>query len=60
MTRRHRPAIVWFLLLGLFLPVAGCSSSPDPADRFAAFADALQRKDAHGAAAQTNDPAAAE
>ncbi|MGA5541554.1 penicillin-binding transpeptidase domain-containing protein [Mycobacterium sp. NPDC051198] len=60
MTRRHRPAFVWFLLIGLFLPVVGCSSSPDPADRFAAFADALQRKDAHGAAAQTNDPAAAE
>lgn len=60
MTRRHRPAFVWFLLLGLFLPVVGCSSSPDPADRFAAFADALQRKDAHGAAEQTNDPAAAE
>lgn len=49
-----------FLLLCLFLPIAGCSSSPDPADRFAAFADALQRKDANGAAAQTTDPAAAE
>lgn len=60
MTRRHRTAIVWFLSLTLFLPLVGCSSSPDPADRFAAFADALQRKDAHGAAAQTNDPAAAE
>lgn len=60
MTRRHRTAIVWFALLALFLPIVGCSSSPDPADRFAAFADALQRKDAHGAAAQTDDPAAAE
>lgn len=57
MTRRP---IVWFLLLALFLAVVGCSSSPDPADRFAAFADALQRKDAHGAAEQTSDPAAAE
>lgn len=57
MTRRP---IVWFLLLTLFLAVVGCSSSPDPADRFAAFADALQRKDAHGAAEQTSDPAAAE
>lgn len=50
----------WFLLLCLFFPIVGCSSSPDPADRFAAFADALQRKDAHDAAAQTDDPAAAE
>ncbi|MFN6546551.1 penicillin-binding transpeptidase domain-containing protein [Mycolicibacterium nivoides] len=48
------------LLLCLFLPIVGCSSAPDPADRFAAFADALQRKDASGAAAQTTDPAAAE
>ncbi|WP_135459356.1 penicillin-binding transpeptidase domain-containing protein [Mycobacterium sp. DL99] len=48
------------LLLCLFLPIVGCSSSPDPADRFAAFADALQRKDASGAAAQTTDPASAE
>ncbi|NKZ15748.1 penicillin-binding protein [Mycolicibacterium septicum DSM 44393] len=47
-------------LLCLFLPIVGCSSAPDPADRFAAFADALQRKDAGGAAAQTTDPAAAE
>ncbi|MBU9767086.1 penicillin-binding protein [Mycobacterium sp. TNTM28] len=50
----------WFLLLCLFLPLVACSSSPDPADRFAAFADALQRKDAHAAAAETSDPAAAE
>ncbi|MGV0809948.1 penicillin-binding transpeptidase domain-containing protein [Mycolicibacterium setense] len=56
MTRRR----AWLLLLCLLLPLAGCSSSPDPADTFAAFADALQRKDAHGAAAQTTDPAAAE
>lgn len=47
-------------LLCLLLPIVGCSSAPDPADRFAAFADALQRKDAGGAAAQTTDPAAAE
>lgn len=50
----------WFLLLCLLLPIVGCSSSPDPADRFAAFADALQRKDAPAAAAETSDPAAAE
>ncbi|WP_029108563.1 penicillin-binding transpeptidase domain-containing protein [Mycobacterium sp. URHD0025] len=56
MTQRR----AWFLLLCLFFPLVGCSSSPDPADRFAAFADALQRKDAHGAAEQTTDPAAAE
>ncbi|MEN4400455.1 penicillin-binding transpeptidase domain-containing protein [Mycolicibacterium senegalense] len=56
MTRR----IVWLVLLGLFLPIVGCSSSPDPADRFAAFADALQRKDAHAAAAETSDPGTAE
>ncbi|MED5814433.1 penicillin-binding transpeptidase domain-containing protein [Mycolicibacterium sp. 050232] len=50
----------WFLLLCLLLPLVGCSSSPDPADRFGAFADALQRKDAAAAAAETSDPAAAE
>ncbi|MBN3511080.1 penicillin-binding protein [Mycolicibacterium septicum] len=50
----------FLLLLCLFLPIVGCSSAPDPADRFAAFADALQRKDASGAAAQTTDPTAAE
>lgn len=55
-----RHVLIWLALFGLFLPVVGCSSSPDPADRFAAFADALQRKDAHAAAAQTSDPAAAE
>ncbi|MUL84283.1 MULTISPECIES: penicillin-binding transpeptidase domain-containing protein [unclassified Mycolicibacterium] len=55
-----RTSCAWLLLLGLLLPIVGCSSSPDPADRFAAFADALQRKDAHAAAAQTNDPAATE
>ncbi|MDH6196534.1 hypothetical protein M2272_003177 [Mycobacterium frederiksbergense] len=60
MTRRTRSALTWLLLLGLFLPIVGCSSAPDPADRFAAFADALGRKDAHTAAAQTSDPAAAE
>jgi cell division protein FtsI/penicillin-binding protein 2 len=47
-------------LLGLLLPIAGCSSAPKPADVFASFADALQHKDAHAAAAQTTDPAAAE
>ncbi|MGV0735284.1 penicillin-binding transpeptidase domain-containing protein [Mycobacterium syngnathidarum] len=56
MTQRR----AWFLLLCLFLSIVGCSSSPDPADRFAAFADALQRKDAHAAAAETSDPVAAE
>lgn len=56
----NRLACAWLLLFGLLLSVVGCSSSPDPADRFAAFADALQRKDAHAAAAQTSDPAAAE
>ncbi|MDV3123914.1 penicillin-binding transpeptidase domain-containing protein [Mycobacterium sp. 21AC1] len=55
-----RPALTWLLLLALFLPVVGCSSSPDPGDRFSAFADAVQRKDAHAAAEQTSDPAAAE
>ncbi|OMC05069.1 penicillin-binding protein [Mycobacterium sp. NS-7484] len=60
MIRRHRPASIVLLLLGLLLSIVGCSSAPDPADRFAAFADALQRKDAHAAAAQTDDPAAAE
>lgn len=60
MIRRHRPACIVLLLLGLLLSIVGCSSAPDPADRFAAFADALQRKDAHAAAAQTDDPAAAE
>ncbi|MGV0743107.1 penicillin-binding transpeptidase domain-containing protein [Mycolicibacterium sp. XJ870] len=55
-----RPTCAWLLVFGLLLSMVGCSSSPDPADRFAAFADALQRKDAHAAAAQTSDPAAAE
>jgi cell division protein FtsI/penicillin-binding protein 2 len=55
---RLRALLTWLLVLGL--SVVGCSSSPDPADRFAAFADALGRKDAGAAAAQTSDPAAAE
>ncbi len=37
--------------------LAGCSLfGPDPQDRFAAFADALQRRDAAAAAEQTDDP----
>ena len=55
-----RPALTWLLVVGLFISVVGCSSSPDPADRFSAFAEALGRKDAAAAAAQTSDPAAAE
>jgi hypothetical protein len=47
-------------LLVCALVAAGCSSQPDAQDRFAAFADALQRKDAHAAAALTTDAAAAE
>lgn len=56
----RRPALAFLLLLGLLLGIVGCSSTPDPADRFVAFADALGRKDAHAAAAQTSDPLAAE
>ncbi|AQA01131.1 penicillin-binding protein [Mycobacterium sp. MS1601] len=37
-----------------------CSTGPDPEERFTSFANALQRKDAHAAAAETTDPAAAE
>ncbi|WP_018603370.1 penicillin-binding transpeptidase domain-containing protein [Mycobacterium sp. 155] len=47
-------------LLGLLLGVVSCSSAPKPADVFASFADALQRKDAHAAAERTSDPATAE
>lgn len=47
-------------LLALLLGTVSCSSAPTPADVFASFADALQRKDAHAAAAQTSDPATAE
>ncbi|MEE6168924.1 MULTISPECIES: penicillin-binding transpeptidase domain-containing protein [unclassified Mycolicibacterium] len=47
-------------VLGLLLGVVSCSSAPKPADVFASFADALQRKDAHAAAEQTSDPATAE
>ncbi len=57
MTRRP---LTWLAVFGLFLSMVGCSSAPDPSDVFASFADALQRKDAHGAAQQTSDPAAAE
>ena len=48
------------LVLALVSGTAGCSSGPDPGDRFAAFAEAVQRKDAAAAAGQTTDPAAAE
>ncbi|MDF2825768.1 MAG: penicillin-binding protein transpeptidase [Mycobacterium sp.] len=40
--------------------LVGCSLGPDPQDPFTEFANALQRKDARAAAAQTSDPAAAE
>lgn len=56
----RRRVLTWLAVFGLFLSMVGCSSAPDPADVYAAFADALQRKDAHAAAEQTTDPAAAE
>jgi hypothetical protein len=46
--------------LAVLAGVVGCSTGPDPGDRLAAFANALQRKDARAAAAETTDPAAAE
>lgn len=45
---------------GLTWGAVACSFGPDPADAFTAFANAIQRKDAGAAAAQTTDPAAAE
>lgn len=44
----------------LLAGAVGCSMGPDAQDRFTEFANALQRKDARLAAAQTSDPAAAE
>jgi hypothetical protein len=58
--RGVHPMVLLFLTLVLVAGAAGCSSGPDAADRFTAFANALQRKDARGAAAETTDPAAAE
>jgi hypothetical protein len=55
-----RRALSFLALLCLVLQIVSCSSAPKPADVFAAFADALELKDAHVAAAQTSDPAAAE
>jgi Penicillin binding protein transpeptidase domain/NTF2-like N-terminal transpeptidase domain len=45
---------------GLMWGAVACSFGPDPGDAFNAFANAIQRKDAGGAAAQTTDPVAAE
>ncbi|CAN5857317.1 penicillin-binding transpeptidase domain-containing protein [soil metagenome] len=46
--------------LALMWGAVACSFGPDPGDAFNAFANAIQRKDAAGAAAQTTDPVAAE
>lgn len=58
MTRRCLSAL---LLCALVLGSTGCSlfGGSGPQDSFAAFADAVQRKDADAAAAATSDPAAA-
>jgi cell division protein FtsI/penicillin-binding protein 2 len=55
-----RRALVLLLVCGLVIPLFGCSSGPDPNDRFLAFAEALQERDANAAAAQTDDPSSAE
>lgn len=47
------------LVGALVLTLVACSS-PSPADPFRAFVEALGRRDAKGAAEQTDDPAAAE
>lgn len=47
------------VVCALVLVLAGCSS-PGPEDPFRAFVDALGKRDAKAAAAQTTDPAAAE
>ncbi|OBB61665.1 penicillin-binding protein [Mycobacterium sp. 852013-51886_SCH5428379] len=47
------------IVCALVLSLVGCSS-PSPEDPFRAFADALNKRDAAAAAAQTDDPAAAE
>lgn len=46
--------------LAVMAGTVSCSMGPDPGDRFTSFANALQRKDARAAAAETTDPAAAE
>ncbi|MGB3485819.1 MAG: penicillin-binding transpeptidase domain-containing protein [Mycobacterium sp.] len=51
---------ILFMVLAVVAGLVGCSSGPDSQDRLTAFANALQRKDARSAAAQTTDPAAAE
>ncbi|BBY31057.1 penicillin-binding transpeptidase domain-containing protein [Mycolicibacterium sediminis] len=58
MTRR---CLSTLLLCALLLGSAGCSlfGGKGPQDAFAAFADAVQRKDAGAAAADTSDPNAA-
>lgn len=60
--RRHGVSQMVLLVttLAMLVGVVGCSTGPDPGERFAAFANALQRKDARAAAAETTDPAAAE
>lgn len=51
---------VWCAVFALIAAMTSCSMfSPTPGATFAAFADALTRKDAQAAAAQTTDPAAA-
>ena len=56
-----RHVVVYVLICVLTLPLFGCSESgTGPDDRFVAFADALQRRDAKEAAAQTDDPSSAE
>ena len=47
------------VVCALVLTLAGCSS-PGPDDPFRAFAEALGKRDAKAAAAQTSDPGAAE
>ena len=46
--------------MALLWGMVACSSAPDPDEVFHAFANAIQRKDAHGAAELTDDPAGAE
>lgn len=58
--RRVHQVVLIVTTLAMLLGVVGCSGGPDPSDRFTAFANALQRKDARAAAAETTDPAAAE
>lgn len=61
MSRRGVHLVVLLVsTLALVAGAVGCSSGPDPADRLTSFANALQRKDARAAAAETTDPVAAE